>query len=202
MCMGEMLIFGIGYIGVFGLNIVVDVCFIGFYGEVFVGLMDLNQLLQLMCFIDFDSGLMLGGWYYYYDFEFECMMINIKVQYFVDDFFGGSYDFCFGVQYNELSVGGIYGYNDLVLFYDIGGGVCYGYGYICVLFSYFGNIEVIGVFVDDMICINDCFLVNFGVCYDSNDVFFEVQQELNVDGMFMGVVFFCVDYYIWEYVLL
>ncbi|MEM6703718.1 MAG: TonB-dependent receptor [Acidobacteriota bacterium] len=191
---------GIGYTGVFGSNTVVDVRFTGFYGEVFVGPTDPNQPLQSTRFIDLDSGLTSGGWYYYYDLEPERTTINTKVQYLADDFLGGSHDFRFGVQYNESSAGGIYGYNDLVLLYDIGGGARYGYGYTRVPFSYSGNTEAIGIFVDDTIRINDRLSVNVGVRYDSNDAFSEAQQELNADGTPTGVVFPRADYYTWEYV--
>ena len=191
---------GLGYTGVFGSNTVVDVRFTGFYGEVFVGPSSASQPLESTRFIDLDSGLTSGGWYYYYDLEPERTTINSKVQYLADDFLGASHDFRFGVQYNESSAGGIYGYNDLVLLYDIGGGDRYGYGYTRVPFSYSGNTEAIGIFVDDNIRVTDRLSINLGVRYDSNDAFSEAQQELNANGTTTGVIFPQADYYTWEYV--
>ncbi len=140
---------GVGYTGVLSDSTVLDVRFTGFYGSVFLGPSNPSAPLQEPRFLALDTGDISGGHYYYYDLEPTRTTLNAKVSHLADDFLGssGSHEFRFGVQYNESEAGGVYGYNDLILTY--GPGYDYGYGYTRVPFSYSGNAEGWGFFVDD-----------------------------------------------------
>lgn len=190
---------GIGYTGVVSSKTFVEARFTGFYGDVFLGPADPGQPRDLARFIDLDTGFISGGHYYWYDLQPERTTVSVIVSHLADDFLKGDHDFRFGVQYNESEAGGVYGYNDLILTYEYAGAQ-YGYGYTRVPFSYSGNTEAIGVFVDDTWHVNDRLTLNLGVRYDSNDAFSREQQELDENLRPTGVVFPRADYYTWEYV--
>ena len=187
---------GIGYTGILSPSTFLEVRFTGFYGDVFLGPADANQPRDLARFIDLNSGFISGGHYYWYDLQPERTTINAKVSHLADDFLAGDHDFNFGVQYNESEAGGVYGYNDLILTY----GEPVGYGYTRVPFSYSGNTEAIGIFVDDTWRVNSRLTLNLGVRYDSNDAFAREQDELDANLQPTGVVFPRTDFYTWEYV--
>ncbi len=188
---------GIGYTGVLSDRTILEVRFSGFYGEVFLGPTDSSLPPDQARFFDFDTGNISGGHYYFYDLEPSRTTINAKVSHLADDFLGGSHDFRFGVQYNESEAGGVYGYNDLIFTYAYDG-VQYGYGYTRVPFSYSGNTEAIGFFIDDTWRVNDRLTLNLGVRYDRNRAFSEAQQELDGNRQPTGVVFPEVEHYVWE----
>jgi outer membrane receptor protein involved in Fe transport len=188
----------LGYTGVLSDETVIDVRFTGFYADVFLGPSDPNQPLDLPRFYALDTGFISGGHYYWYDLQPERTTVNTKVSHLADDFLGASHEFRFGVQYNESEAGGVYGYNDLILTY--GPGYDYGYGYTRVPFSYSGNTEAWGVFVDDTVRVNDRLTLNFGVRWDSNKAFSREQQELDADLQPTGVEFPEVEHYTWEYI--
>ncbi len=188
----------IGYTGVLTDDTLLDVRFTGFYGDVSFGPRDPNQPRDLPRFYALDTGFISGGAYYFYELEPERSTLNAKVSHLADDFLGGSHDFRFGVQYNESSAGGLYGYNDLILTY--GPGYTYGYGYTRVPFSYSGNTEAIGFFVDDTVRVNERLTLNLGVRYDDNRAFSEQQAELDENLQPTGVTFPEFEHYTWEYV--
>ena len=188
---------GVGYTGVLSDTTVLDVRFTGFYGSVFLGPSNAGAPLQEPRFYALDTGNISGGHYYFYDLEPTRTTLNAKVSHLADDFLGGGHEFNFGVQYNESEAGGVYGYNDLVLTY--GPGYDYGYGYTRVPFSYSGNAEGIGLFIDDTWRVNDRLTLNLGVRYDSNKAFSKAQAELDVNLQPTGVNFPEVEHYTWEY---
>ncbi|HEX9735649.1 MAG TPA: TonB-dependent receptor [Thermoanaerobaculia bacterium] len=190
---------GLGYTGIVSPKTFVEARFTGFYGDVFLGPADPAQPRDLARFIDLDTGFISGGHYYWYDLQPERSTLNVKVSHLAEDFLKGDHDFRFGVQYNESEAGGVYGYNDLILTYQYGGAQ-YGYGYTRVPFSYSGNTEAIGLFVDDTWHVSDRLTLNLGVRYDSNDAFSREQQELDENLRPTGVVFPRADFYTWEYV--
>jgi len=191
---------GLGYTGVLSNKTFLDVRFTGFFGDVFLGPADPNQPRDLPRFIDLDTGFISGGHYYWYDLQPERTTINAKISHFADDFLkSGDHDFRFGVQYNESEAGGIYGYNDLILTYSLTDPT-YGYGYTRVPFSYSGNTEAIGFFVDDTWRVTGRLTLNLGLRYDNNRAFSKAQQELDENGNPTGVVFPEVEHYTWEYV--
>ncbi len=190
---------GIGYTGILSDKTFLEVRFTGFYGDVFLGPADSSRPLQEPRFLDLDTGFIDGGHYYFYDLGPERTTISAKVSHLADDFLNGDHDFRFGVQYNESEAGGVYGYNDLILLYE-SGGVQYGYGYSRTPFSYSGNAEGIGVFVDDTWRVNDRFTLNLGVRYDRNEAFAKAQDELDVNLQPTGVRFPRADFYTWEYI--
>ena len=189
---------GVGYTGVLSDTTVLDVRFTGFYGSVFLGPSDSSAPLQQARFYAFDTGNITGGHYYFYDLEPTRTTLNAKVSHLADDFLGGSHEFSFGVQYNESEAGGLYGYNDLI--YTYGPGYDYGYGFTRVPFSYSGNAEGIGFFIDDTWRVSDRLTLNLGLRYDSNKAFSEAQQELDVDLQPTGVTFPEFEHYTWEYI--
>jgi outer membrane receptor protein involved in Fe transport len=190
---------GLGYSGVLSDKTLVEARFSGFYGEVTLGPSDPNQPRDLTRFINLDTGELSGGHYYWYELEPTRTTINAKVSHLADDFLGGDHDFRFGVQYHEAEAGGIYGYNDLVLTYDVGG-TTYGYGYTRLPFSYSGNTEGLGLFVDDTWRVNDRLTLNVGVRYDRNEAFSKEQPDLDENGDPTGIVFPATDFYTWKYV--
>jgi outer membrane receptor protein involved in Fe transport len=190
---------GLGYTGVLTDRTYLEVRYGGFYGDVTLAPTDPSLPRDQTRFVDLDTGFISGGHYYFYDLQPERTTLNAKVSHLADDFLGGSHDFRFGVQYNESQAGGVYGYNDLVFTYSVGG-VQYGYGYTRVPFSYSGNTEAIGVFADDTFRVNERLTVNAGVRYDSNKAFSEAQQELDADGRPTGRTFPEVEHYTWEYI--
>ncbi len=190
---------GLGYTGVLNDRTVLEARYSGFYADVSLAPTDPNQPRDLARFYDLDTGDLSGGHYYWYELEPSRTSVNAKVSHLSDDFLGGSHDFRFGVQYNESEAGGVYGYNDFILTYDYGG-TQYGYGYTRVPFSYSGNTEAIGAFVDDTWRVNDRLTVNLGVRYDSNDAFSKAQDELDANLNPTGVQFPRQDHYTWEYI--
>jgi outer membrane receptor protein involved in Fe transport len=187
---------GIAYSGILTGATYAEAHFTGFYGDVFLGPADPGQPRDLTRFIDLDTGFISGGHYYWYDLQPERTTVTAKASHLADEFLGGSHDFRFGVQYNESSAGGVYGYNDLVLTY----GLPQGYGYTRVPFSYSGNTEAIGAFVDDAWRVNDRLTVNLGVRYDHNRAFSEAQDELDENTRPTGVRFPEKEHYTWQYV--
>ncbi len=193
---------GIGYTGVLSDSTVLDARFTGFYGSVFLGPSDPSAPLQEPRFYDLappdvaNPTIVSGGHYYFYDLEPTRTTVNAKVSHLADEFLGGGHEFRFGVQYNESEAGGVYGYNDLVLTY--GPGYDYGYGYTRVPFSYSGNAEGIGLFVDDTWRVNDRLTLNLGVRYDESKAFSSAQDELDVNLQPTGVSFPKVEHYTWE----
>ncbi len=189
----------LGYTAVLSNSTLLDVRATGFRSEVFLGPADPNAPLQEPGFLDLDTYYRYGGWYYFYDLEPTRTTVNAKVSHLADEFLGASHDFRFGVQYNESSAGGLYGYNDLILTYSISY-PGFGYGYSRAPFSYSGNTEALGVFVDDTVRVNDRLTLNFGVRYDQNRAFSEAQAELDADGNPTGVIFPEVEHFTWDYV--
>jgi len=191
---------GLGYTAVLSSKTLFEARFTGFYGNVHLGPSTPGQPPDLARFINLDTGFISGGHYYFYDLKPTRTTLTAKVSHLADDFLGsGSHDFRFGVQYNESEAGGLYGYNDLILTYGGDDGLAYGYGYTRTPFSYSGNAEGIGVFVDDTWDVNDHFTLNLGLRFDSNKAFSSEQQELGPDGNPTGVIFPRVTHYTWDY---
>ncbi len=188
---------GLGYTGVLGPDTLLEVRYSGFYGSVDMAPTDPSLPRDQARIIDLDTGFISGGHYYWYELEPTRTTANTKVSHLADDFLGGSHDFRFGVQYNEAEAGGIYGYNDLILTY---GGGQYGYGYTRVPFSYSGNTEGLGGFVDDTWRVNERFTVNLGVRYDRNKASSKAQEELDANGNPTGRTFPRKEHYTWNYV--
>ncbi len=186
---------GLGYTGILTDETLVEFRFTGFYGDVFLGPADPGQPRDLARFLDLDTGFISGGHYYWYDLQPSRTTATAKVSHLADEFLGASHDFRFGVQYNESEAGGIYGYNDLILTY----GAPYGYGYTRVPFSYSGNTEAVGVFVDDTVRVNERLTLNLGARFDRNKAFSKAQDELDADTRPTGVRFPEVENYTWEY---
>lgn len=187
---------GLGYTGVLSPDTFLEVRFTGFYGDVFLGPADPDQPRNLPRILSFEPSFFIsGGHYYWYDLQPERTTLNAKVSHYAEDFLKGDHDFRFGVQYNESEAGGVYGYNDLI--YDYGD---YGYGLTRVPFSYSGNTEAIGVFVDDTWRVNHRLTLNLGLRYDSNDAFARAQDELDENLQPTGVSFPRADFYTWEYI--
>ncbi len=187
---------GLGYTGVLSDKTVLDARFTGFYSTVFLGPDDPSQPPDLPRFYALDTGDISGGHYYFYDLEPSRSTLNVKVSHLADEFLDGGHEFQFGVQYNESEAGGVYGYNDFVLTY--GPGYSYGYGYTRVPFSYSGNTEALGLFIDDTWRVTDRLTLNLGVRYDSNRAFSKEQNELDINLQPTGVVFPEVEHYTWE----
>ncbi|NNF69441.1 MAG: TonB-dependent receptor, partial [Acidimicrobiia bacterium] len=189
----------LGYTAVLSDRTLLDVRATGFRSEVFLGPSDPSAPLQEPRFLDIDRYYYYGGHYYFYDLEPTRTTMNAKLSHLADDFLGASHDFRFGVQYNDSSAGGIYGYNDFVYTYSISY-PGYGYGFSRPIFSYSGNTEALGLFLDDTIRVNDRLTLNFGVRYDENRAYSEAQDELDENGNPTGVRFDEVEHYTWEYI--
>jgi outer membrane receptor protein involved in Fe transport len=188
---------GVGYTGVLSDKTVLDVRYGGFYGDVFLGPADESLPRDAARVYNLDTSFISGGHYYWYDLGPERSTLNAKISHLADDFLGASHDFRFGVQYNTSEAGGVYGYNDLLLTYEYGG-VQYGYGYTRSPFSYSGNTDSVGVFVDDTLRVSDRLSVNLGVRYDRNKAFSRAQDELDAEGNPTGASFPEATYYTWN----
>ena len=190
----------LGYTAVVSDRTLLDVRATGFRSEVFLGPADPNQPLQEPRFLDLDTYYYYGGHYYFYDLEPTRTTVNAKLSHLADEFLGASHDFRFGVQYNDSSAGGLYGYNDFIYSYSVSY-PGYGYGFTrLVPFSYSGNTEALAVFVDDTVRVSDRLTLNLGVRYDENRAYSEAQEELDAQGNPTGVRFPEVEHYTWEYV--
>jgi outer membrane receptor protein involved in Fe transport len=188
---------GLGYTGVLSDKTVVDVRYSGFYGDVRGGPTDPNQARDLPRFYDFDTGLISGGHYYWYEVDVNRTTATAKVSHLADSFLGASHDFRFGVQYSDAKAQGIYGYNDFVYTYMYEG-VRYGYGYERQPFSYSGNSRTVGVFIDDTVRVNDRVSFNLGLRYDYNKAYSAEQDELDEFGSPTGTRFPRTDLYTWN----
>jgi outer membrane receptor protein involved in Fe transport len=171
--------------------------FSGFYGTVSGVPTDTSQARDLSRFYDFDTGLISGGHYYWYETEPRRTTATAKVSHLADDFLGASHDFKFGVQYSSAVARGLYGYNDFVYTY-LYGGYRYGYGYDRQPFSYSGNSRNIGVFLDDTVKLTDRISLNLGVRYDYNKAYSAEQSEVDEFGNPTSVTFPQQDYYTWN----
>jgi outer membrane receptor protein involved in Fe transport len=187
---------GISYTGLFSTNTVVDARFSGFYGDIDLGPADEQYPRVATRFLDLDTGRSSGGWYYTYILNVTKTTVNGKLSHFADDFLGGSHDFKFGVQYGHATAGGVYGYNDFVLFYEVDG-VRYNYGYERLPFSYGGNTRSLGVFADDTFQLNDRVTLNLGVRFDTSNAYSPEQPELDENEQETGRTFPAADYFTW-----
>src|SRR5262245_49874487 len=187
----------IAYTGVLSDKTVVDVRYSGFYGDVSGGPTDPNQPRDLRRFYDFDTGVISGGHYYWYEVEQDRTTASAKISHLADDFLGASHDFRFGVQYSDALAQGIYGYNDFVYTYTYYGNR-YGYGYDRQPFSYSGASRALGVFFDDTVKVNDRLSLNLGVRYDYNKAYAKAQDELDEFGNPTGTSFPQTDLYSWN----
>jgi outer membrane receptor protein involved in Fe transport len=188
---------GLSYTGVLSPKTVLEVRYSGFYQEVSGGPTDPDQPRDLPRFYDFDTGIISGGHYYWYEVKPRRTTATAKVSYLADNFLGASHDFHFGVQYSDAVAKGLYGYNNFVYTYTIDG-VKYGYGYDRQPFSYSGNSRNLGFFVDDTVRVNDRLSFNLGVRYDHDKAYSAPQQELDAFAQPTGVTFPRVDYYTWK----
>ncbi|HJS57596.1 MAG TPA: TonB-dependent receptor [Vicinamibacteria bacterium] len=192
---------GVAYTGVLSDKTVLDVRYSGFYGSVSGGPTDPDQPRDLKRFYDFDTGIISGGHYYWYEVEPRRTTATAKVSHLADNFLGASHDFRFGVQYSDAKAKGIYGYNDFVYTYSYdyyGTSYRYGYGYDRQPFSYSGNSRNIGVFLDDNVKVTDRLSLNFGMRYDYNKAFSAEQDELDDFGNPTGNSFPQTDFYTWK----
>jgi outer membrane receptor protein involved in Fe transport len=187
---------GVSYTGLLGTNTVLDVRYSGFYGDIDLGPANDAYPGNATHFLNLDTGRGSGSWYYTYILDVTRTTINAKVSHYADDFLGGSHDFKFGAQFGKATSGGLYGYNDFVLYYTVGG-VKYGYGYERVPFSYGGDTRSIGVFADDTFQVNDRLTVNLGLRFDSSEAYSPEQAQLDEDFNETGVVFPATDYFTW-----
>ena len=190
---------GLGYTGVLSDKTVVDVRYGGFYGDVFLAPSDPAVPREQPRVYNLDTGVIGGGFYYWYELHPKRTTLSAKVSHLADNFLGGSHDFRFGVQYQDSEAGGLYGYNDLIFTYQQGGST-YGYGYSRSTFSYSGNSRGLGVFFDDTFRVNDRLSLNLGLRYDHNKAFSRSQDELDENGNPTGTRFPQADYYTWKYV--
>jgi outer membrane receptor protein involved in Fe transport len=188
---------GLAYTGVMTDKTVLDVRFSGFYGDVSGRPTDPDQPRDLRRFYDFDTGVISGGHYYWYDVEPTRTTLTAKVSHLADDFLGANHDFRFGVQYSDAAAQGIYGYNDFVYTYTYYG-YRYGYGYDRQPFSYSGNSRSVGVFLDDTVKVSDRLSLNWGVRYDYSKAFAAEQSELDEFGQPSGTTFPEAELYTWN----
>ena len=188
---------GLAYTGVLSDKTVLDVRYSGFYGDVNGGPTDPGQPRDLPRFYDIDTGLISGGHYYWYELSPKRTTVTAKVSHLADDFLGAGHDFRFGVQYSSAQAGGLYGYNDLVLTYNLSY-PGYGYGYQRQPFSYSGDTRGVGIFVDDTVRLSDRLSLNLGVRYDWNKAFSAAQDELDEFGSPTGTSFPQTDYFTWK----
>jgi outer membrane receptor protein involved in Fe transport len=187
---------GVSYTGLIGTNTVIDARFSGFYGDIDLGPADDQYPRVATRFLDLDTGKSRGGWYYTYILNVSKTTVNAKISHYADDFLGGSHDFKFGAQYGYATAGGVYGYNDFVLYYA-SGGVQVGYGYERLPFSYGGNTKTIGVFADDTFQVNDRLTLNLGLRFDTSNAYSPEQPELDENENETGNTFPAADYFTW-----
>jgi outer membrane receptor protein involved in Fe transport len=188
---------GVAYTGVLSDKTVMDLRYSGFYGSVSGVPVDPDQPRDLSRFYDFDTGIISGGHYYWYETEPRRTTATAKVSHLADNFLGSSHDFKFGVQYSDAVARGLYGYNDFVYTYTYYG-YRYGYGYDRQPFSYSGNSRNVGVFLDDTVRVNDRLSLNLGARYDHNKAFSAEQNEVDEFGRPTSTVFPRTDYYTWK----
>jgi hypothetical protein len=188
---------GASYTGIFGSDTVVEVRYSGFYGTIDLGPAEEGVPRTATRFYDLDTGFISGGHYYWYALDVSKTTINGKVSHFADNFLGTSHDFKFGVQYGHATAGGIYGYNDFVFTYDVGGAIA-GYGYARVPFSYGGNTRSIGIFADDTVQLGSRITADIGVRFDSSKAYIPSQPELDVSGRETGTTFPSLDLFTWK----
>jgi outer membrane receptor protein involved in Fe transport len=187
---------GVGYTGILGANTVVDARYSGFYGDIDLGPADDQYPRTDTHFYNLDTGTTTGGWYYWYVLDLTRTTVSGKVSHYADDFMGGSHDFKFGAQYGHATAGGVYGYNDYVLYYDVGGAP-YGYGRERGPFSYGGNTRSLGLFADDTIQAGDRLTLNLGLRFDTSKAYSPEQPELDENLDETGVIYPAVDYFTW-----
>ncbi len=188
---------GVAYTATLSNRTTLDVRYSGFYGNVNEYPTDPDATRDQQRFYDFDTGLITGGHYYWYDYDARRTTLTAKISHHADDFLGGDHDFRFGVQYNNAAVTGIYGYNDAVFSYTYYG-YQYSYGYDRQLFSYSGTARNIGAFADDSFRVNDRLTLNAGLRYDYSKAFSPEQNELDEDKNPTGVVFPRADHFTWN----
>ncbi len=188
---------GVAYTGTLSNSTILDVRYSGFYGNVNEYPTDPSAPRDQRRFNDFDTGLITGGHYYWYDYDSRRTTLTAKLSHHADDFLGGDHDFRFGVQYNNARVTGIYGYNDTVFSYTYYG-YKYSYGYERQLFSYSGVARNIGSFVDDNFRVNDRLTLNLGLRYDYSKAFAPEQDELDENKDPTGTTFPHFDHFTWN----
>ena len=187
---------GLSYTGTLSSSTTLDVRYSGFYGNQNGYPTDPDAPLSEPRFVDFDSGLITGGHYYWYDYDPKRTTVTAKVSHHADDFLGGDHDFRFGVQYNDAGVKGIYGYNDLVFTYAYEG-TQYSYGYERQPFTYAGTARNIGAFFDDSFRVNDRLTLNLGLRYDHSKAFSPANEGFDENGKPTGETFPRVDHFTW-----
>jgi outer membrane receptor protein involved in Fe transport len=188
---------GIAYTGTLSNRTILDVRYSGFYGNVNEYPTDPTAPRDQRRFRDYDTGLITGGHYYWYNYDARRTTLTAKLSHHADDFLGGDHDFRFGVQYNNAGVTGIYGYNDTVFSYTYNG-YKYSYGYERQLFSYSGVARNIGTFADDSFRVNDRLTLNGGLRYDYSKAFAPAQDELDENKQPTGTRFPRFDHFTWN----
>jgi len=188
---------GVAYTGTLSQRTTLDFRYSGFYGNVNEYPSDPNAPRDQRRFVDLDTGLITGGHYYWYNYDSRRTTLTAKLSHHADDFLGGDHDFRFGVQYNNASVTGIYGYNDTVFSYSYYG-YQYNYGYERQLFSYSGTARNIGAFADDSFRVNDRLTLNVGLRYDYSKAFAPEQDELDENKNPTGTTYPHFDHFTWN----
>jgi hypothetical protein len=188
---------GVGYTGLFGTNTVFDARYSGFYGDVDLGPALPEYSRTATQFYNLDTGGNSGAINYFYILDVSKTTVNGKLSHFADNFLGGSHDFKFGVQYGHAASGGVYGYNDFVLYYGEGDSR-YGYGYEYQPFSYGGNTRSLGIFADDTFQVNDRLTLNLGIRFDTSKAYSPEQPGLNEDLTETGETFPSQDHFTWN----
>ncbi len=140
---------------------ILEVRYAGFYGhdvgEPQNGLYNSGRL-------DLYTGYYSGGILSWYDGDIWKSQVSGKFSYYAEDFLKGDHDFRFGVQYTNAGTNYIYAYTNGVKYYDYGPD--YPYGYFQTPYHTGGDINGVGIFVDDTWSLGENVTLNLGLRFD------------------------------------
>lgn len=107
-----------------------------------------------------------GSTPYWWDLDQSRNQINVSLSHYADQFIQGNHDFKFGVQYQRAKLDEITGYSGGKVYYDY---LAEPYAaYMQTPYHYGGDVNGIGVFMDDTWSVNNRLTLNLGVRLDRN----------------------------------
>jgi outer membrane receptor protein involved in Fe transport len=140
------------------------------------------------------TGELTGAPAVWYDLSESRTSLNGKLSHYAGDFLNAGHAFKFGVQFSKAPIEGTYGVNDVVYTNDF----LSGYGYDYTPYRYGGNLDSLGVFLDDSITVGDRLQINAGLRYDYVHAEFTDQPVLDEAGVPTNRTIPGFDVYTWN----
>ncbi|MGH9312608.1 MAG: TonB-dependent receptor [Vicinamibacterales bacterium] len=172
----------VSYTNVLSPKTVLEVRYSGFYGIDHGDPLESGQPRVQPRFNDLDSGQITGGIYSWYDGDSWKTGFNGKVTHYAERFLGGSHDLKLGVQYNSGGSDYVLGPNDYIYTYS---GIP-AYGYTQLPWHQGGQMNSIGVFMDDTFRIGSRVTLNLGLRYDRSTAGIRSYPVLDAQGKETG----------------